>query len=43
MKQAAEANQQALIQKEHRIKEEKDEEEKIIAYQKEKDRKEYEA
>jgi alpha-D-ribose 1-methylphosphonate 5-phosphate C-P lyase len=43
MQQAAEANQQALIQKEHRAKEEKVQEEKIIAYQKERDRKEYEA
>jgi len=37
IKQAAEANQQATLQKEKRIKEEKDAEEEIIAYQKMKD------
>lgn len=43
MKQAAEANQQAIIQKEKRKVEEKRLEEEIVAYQKERDRKEYEA
>jgi hypothetical protein len=43
MKQAAEANAQALLQKEKRIREEKTQEEEIIAYQKDRDRKESEA
>lgn len=43
MKQAAEANSQSLIEKEKRAKEEKDQENEIIAYQKAKDLKEYEA
>lgn len=43
MKQAAEANSQALIEKEKRVKEEKDQESEIIAYQRAKDQKEYEA
>jgi len=43
MKQAAEANAQSLIEKEKRAKEEKDQEQEIIAYQKAKDQKEYEA
>lgn len=43
MKQAAEANSQSLIEKEKRIKEEKDQENDIIAYQKARDLKEYEA
>jgi len=43
MKQAAEANAQALIEKEKRMKEEKDQEMEIIAYQKARDQKEYEA
>lgn len=43
MKQAAEANAQSLIQKERRIKEEKDQEESILAYQRARDQKEYEA
>lgn len=43
MKQAAEANAQALIQKERRAKEEKDQEEAILAYQRARDQKEYEA
>lgn len=43
MKQAAEANAQALIQKERRVKEEKDQEEAILAYQRARDQKEYEA
>ena len=43
MKQAAEANAQSLIEKEKRAKEEKDQENEIIAYQKAKDLKEYEA
>ena len=43
MKQAAEANSQSLIEKEKRAKEEKDQEMEIIAYQRAKDQKEYEA
>lgn len=43
MQQAAEANQQSLIQKEHRANEEKDQEEQIIRYQKTRDLKEFEA
>ena len=43
MKQAAEANAQSLIEKEKRAKEEKDQEQEIIAYQKARDQKEYEA
>jgi len=43
MKQAAEANAQALIEKEKRMKEEKDQEMEIIAYQKARGQKEYEA
>lgn len=43
MKQAAEANAQSLIEKEKRANEEKNEEMSIIAYQKAKDQKEYEA
>lgn len=43
MKQAAEANAQSLIEREKRSKEEKDTEDEIIAYQKARDQKEYEA
>jgi hypothetical protein len=43
MKQAAEANAQSLIEKDKRAKEEKDQENSIISYQKAKDLKEYEA
>jgi hypothetical protein len=43
MRQAAEANAQSLIEKEKRSKEEKDQEMEIIAYQKARDQKEYEA
>lgn len=43
MKQAAEANAQSLIEREKRVKEEKDTEQEIIAYQKARDQKEYEA
>lgn len=43
MKQAAEANAQSLIEKEKRAKEAADEEAGIIAYQRAKDQKEYEA
>jgi len=43
MKQAAEANAQSLIEKEKRLKEAADEESGIIAYQRAKDQKEYEA
>lgn len=43
MKQAAEANAQSLIEKEKRAKEEKDQENSIISYQRAKDQKEYEA
>lgn len=43
MKQAAEANAQSLIEREKRAKEEKDQENEIIAYQKARDQKEYEA
>jgi len=43
MKQAAEANQSAMVQKDKRIVEEKEMEDGIVAYQKDKDRKEYEA
>jgi hypothetical protein len=43
MKQAAEANAQSLIEKEKRAKEEKEQEMEIIAYQKARDQKEYEA
>lgn len=42
MKQAAEANAQSLIEKEKRKQEAVDEENKIIAYQKAKDQREYE-
>ena len=43
MRQAAEANQQAILQKDKRKVEEKALEDEIINYQKDKDRKEYEA
>lgn len=43
MKQAAEANAQSLIEKEKRANEEKNQEMEIIAYQKAKDQKEFEA
>ena len=43
MKQAAEANAQSLIEREKRVKEEKDTEQEIINYQKARDQKEYEA
>ena len=43
MKQAAEANQQATVQKERRVAEDKAAEDEIIAYQRAKDQKEYEA
>mgnify|MGYP000255578994 CR=1 FL=1 len=43
MKQAAEANAQSLIEKDKRSQETKDQESEIIAYQKAKDQKEYEA
>lgn len=43
MKQAAEANQSAILQKDKRKAEEKKLEEEIVHYQKERDRKEFEA
>jgi len=43
MKQAAEANAQALIEKEKRRQEEKDEEQEIIKYMKDRDQREHEA
>jgi hypothetical protein len=43
MKQAAEANTQALLEKQKRAQEEKDQEQSIVAYQRAKDQKEYEA
>ena len=43
MKQAAEANAQALLEKTKRQQEEKDQEQAIVAYQRARDQKEYEA
>lgn len=43
MRQAAEANAQALVEKQRRAGEEKDHEEQIIAYQRARDQKEFEA